>query len=105
VTQSTKKTQLKKQKKIKILCRGQVRHSAKIALPRVWPAGTRQRTFLCRRAKRKALGKGDGGHRRLVDRDFAESAPLPSAWLSLKSLFADRLISALGKEPFAKCVT
>jgi hypothetical protein len=56
--------------------------------------------------KRKALGKRDTDRRRLVvDRDFAESAPLLSELLSAKSLFADRLLSALGKEPFAERLT
>jgi hypothetical protein len=41
----------------------------------------------------------------LVDRDFAESPPLPSGLLSAKSLFAESLHSALGKEPFAERVT
>jgi len=57
------------------------------------------------RAKRQALGKGDAGSRRLVDRDFAESPPLSSVLLSAKSLFAESLHSALGKEPFAKRLT
>jgi len=88
VTQSTKKNSAQKNKN---------------TLPRA-SQDTRQR-LLCRGPGQLALGKGDTGRRRLVDRDFAESAPLPSALLSTKSLFADRLISALGKEPFAESLT
>jgi len=106
VTQSTKKTQHKKQKKIKILCRESAKTFGKDCFAEGLASWHLAKSLPLPRAKRKALGKGDAGRRRLVDRDFAESAPLPSTLLSAKrSLFADRLLSALGKEPFAERLT
>jgi hypothetical protein len=105
VTQSTKIKLSTKNKKIKILCREPAKTLGKDCFAEGLSSWRSAKSLPLPRGKRKALGKGDAGRRRLVDRDFAESAPLPSALLSTKSLFADRLISALGKEPFAESLT
>ena len=105
MTQSTKKNSAQKTKKIKILCREPAKTLGKDCFAEGLSSWRSAKSLPLPRAKRKALGKGDAGSRRLVDRDFAESPPLPSVLLSAKSLFAESLHSALGKEPFAERVT